>query len=63
MRCVVVRHLGAKGVAICRATHRTTGGVTGVLESAQVFCMDRFVALQHPDGIVNFEPFTLPSCG
>ena len=34
MRCVVVRHLGARGVAISRATHRTAGGVTGVCEPA-----------------------------
>lgn len=32
VRRVVVRHLGARGVAVSRATHRTAGGVTGVCE-------------------------------
>lgn len=62
MRCVVVHHLGALGVAISRATHRTAGGVTGVCEPTQVLCVDRLVALQDPDGFVNFEPLPLPPC-
>lgn len=62
VRCVVVHHLGVHCVAVGRATDRTAAGITGVLESAQVFGMDRLVALQHPDGFVNLEPLTLPSC-
>lgn len=60
MRCVVVRRLGARGVAVSRATNGTAGGITG--ELAQVLCVDRLVALQHPDGFVNFEPLPLPPC-
>lgn len=33
VRRVVVRHLGARRVAVGRAAHRTAGGVAGVRES------------------------------
>lgn len=62
MRCVVVRHLGARGVAVGRAARGAAGRVAGVCEPAEVLCVDRLVALQHPDGFVDFEPLPLPSC-
>ena len=55
--------MGAWGVPISWATHRTAGGVTGVCEPAEVLCVDRLVALQDPDGFVNFEPLSFPPCG
>lgn len=59
---VVVRHLGARGVAVSGAAHRAAGGVAGVAEPAEVLCVDRLVALQDSDGFIHFEPLPLPPC-
>lgn len=54
-----------RGLAVHRsgATHRPVRGAAGVRESAEVLCVERFVALQHPDGILHLEPLPLPTCG
>lgn len=62
MRGFVVRQGGDPGVAIGGVTTGgAAGGVTGDCEAAQVLRMDRLVALQHLDSLVDLEPLPFPT--
>lgn len=47
----------------CRLLSVSVSGATAWCESAQVLGMDRLMALQHPDRLVNLKPLSLASCG
>lgn len=48
---IVVQGRGLLTVAVVGATARG--------ESAEILGMDRLVALQHPDSLINLKPFPL----
>ena len=63
VRAAVVGQGGYRAIAISVGTARTAGGATGRSgESDQILCVDRFVILQHLEGIIDLEPLPLPSC-
>lgn len=62
VRGVVVRHGEHPGVAIGgAATGGAACGITSGCESVQVLCVDRLVALQHSDSLVDIEPLPFPT--
>ena len=63
VRAAAVGQGGRRAVAIAVGTARTAGGATGRTdESDQILGVDRFVMLQHLEGIIDLEPLPLPSC-
>lgn len=51
---VVIRSDGLLGVAV--------GGAAVSGEMAEVLCVDRLVALQHANRLINLEPLPLAAC-